>query len=192
MVYSFRPMEFTDLWTFNNVNVDRMTETYGTDFYSNYFLKESWSEYAVIARHGPTGVVCGYMLGKAEGENQDWHGHISAVTIAPAFRRTGLARRLMEGVERISAECHQAYFVDLFVRNSNVAAQKMYEQLGYIKYRTVLGYYSDGPPGATGAARQRGEDAMDLRKAMPRNNERAKSAVIPLTKPIQPHELEWH
>ena len=192
MVYSYKPMEFTDLWEYNNVNVDRMTETYGMDFYSNYMLKQHWSEYSVVARHGPTGIIAGYMLGKAEGEGEDWHGHISAVTIAPAFRRTGLARRLMEGVERISAECHQAYFVDLFVRKSNVAAQRMYQQLGYTTYRTVLGYYSDGPPGATGAGKRSGEDALDLRKAMPRNEQRSKSAVIPLKDPIKPHELEWH
>ena len=39
----------------------------------------------------------------------------------------------------------QAYFVDLFVRVSNIVAIKMYHQLGYIVYRTVLEYYSGDP-----------------------------------------------
>lgn len=39
----------------------------------------------------------------------------------------------------------QAYFVDLFVRVSNKVAIKMYQQLGYIVYRTVLEYYSGDP-----------------------------------------------
>lgn len=39
----------------------------------------------------------------------------------------------------------QAYFVDLFVRVSNKVAIKMYQQLGYIVYRTVLEYYTGNP-----------------------------------------------
>lgn len=39
----------------------------------------------------------------------------------------------------------QAYFVDLFVRVSNKVAIKMYQQLGYIVYRTVLEYYNGNP-----------------------------------------------
>lgn len=39
----------------------------------------------------------------------------------------------------------RAYFVDLFVRVSNKVAIKMYSNLGYIVYRTVLEYYSGDP-----------------------------------------------
>lgn len=39
----------------------------------------------------------------------------------------------------------QAYFVDLFVRVSNKVAITMYQQLGYIVYRTVLEYYNGDP-----------------------------------------------
>jgi len=35
--------------------------------------------------------------------------------------------------------------VDLFVRVSNKVAIKMYTELGYIVYRTVLEYYSGDP-----------------------------------------------
>lgn len=34
------------------------------------------------------------------------------------------------------------FFVDLYVRSSNTVAIRMYEKLGYIIYRRVLGYYS--------------------------------------------------
>lgn len=50
-------------------------------------------------------------------------------------------------------------------------------QLGYSIYRRVLGYYSDA------------EDALDMRKAMPRD--RDKRSVVPLKHPIRPHELEF-
>jgi ribosomal protein S18 acetylase RimI-like enzyme len=38
------------------------------------------------------GNLMGYMLGKAEGEGKLWHGHVSAVTVAPQYRRLGLAK----------------------------------------------------------------------------------------------------
>ena len=34
------------------------------------------------------------------------------------------------------------YFVDLFVRKSNILAINMYKKFGYSIYRTVIGYYS--------------------------------------------------
>ena len=72
---------------------------------------------------------------------------------------------------------YNGYFVDLFVRSSNILAIAMYYNLGYTVYRRVLGYYNGE------------EDAFDMRKAMSRDIK--KTSVIPLTKPIRPHELEW-
>ncbi len=37
---------------------------------------------------------------------------------------------------------YNTYFVDLFVRSSNVVAIGMYEHFGYSVYRRVLGYYT--------------------------------------------------
>lgn len=34
------------------------------------------------------------------------------------------------------------YFTDLFVRVSNKVAINMYTNLGYVIYRTILGYYT--------------------------------------------------
>lgn len=43
-------------------------------------------------------------MGKAEGkvELEQWHGHVTAVTVAPQYRRLGLAATLMAGLEEIS------------------------------------------------------------------------------------------
>ena len=64
-------------------------------------------------------------MGKVEGEEakEEWHGHVTAVTVGPEFRRIGLARRLMHELEYISEKVYNAFFVDLFVRESNVVAQ---------------------------------------------------------------------
>ena len=70
-----------------------------------------------------------------------WHGHITALTVAPAFRRMGYARRLTESLERAS-DVNDAWFVDLYVRESNKVAVSMYEGMGYVfpraKYRGDL------------------------------------------------------
>jgi ribosomal protein S18 acetylase RimI-like enzyme len=41
----------------------------------------------------------GYIMGKAEGLGEDWHGHVTALTVAPEFRRIGLAHHLMNELE---------------------------------------------------------------------------------------------
>ena len=85
----------------------------------------------------------------------------------------------MEYFEDVSIQTYNAFFVDLFVRASTTLAIKMYEKFGYSTYRRVLGYYSGELP----------EDALDMRKALPRDVE--KESIIPLDHPVKPWELEW-
>ena len=122
----------------------------------------------------------GYVLGKAEGEGPLWHGHVSAVTVSPEYRRLGMAKTLMDLFEDICEKTHNAYFVDLFVRESNALAIGMYEKFGYTVYRTVLEYYSGEFP----------ENALDMRKCLPRDKD--KLSIVPLENPlIRPEDLEW-
>lgn len=44
----------------------------------------------------------GYVMGKAEGKDKNWHGHVTALTVAPEFRRMGLAAQLMNILEEVS------------------------------------------------------------------------------------------
>lgn len=122
----------------------------------------------------------GYVIGKAEGEGPLWHGHVSALTVAPEYRRLGLAKTLMDYFENVCINTYNANFVDLFVRaQSNHLAIRMYEKFGYTTYRRVLGYYSGELP----------EDALDMRKALPRDSK--KLSIIPLDHPVRPEDLEW-
>ncbi|XP_042518070.1 N-terminal acetyltransferase B complex catalytic subunit NAA20 isoform X3 [Macadamia integrifolia] len=118
-----------------------------------------------------------FFMGKVEGQGESWHGHVTAVTVAPEFRRQQLAKKLMHLLEDISDKIDKAYFVDLFVRASNTPAIKMYEKLGYVIYRRVLRYYSGE------------EDGLDMRKALSRDVE--KKSIIPLKRPVTPDELEY-
>ena len=88
------------------------------------------------------------VMGKTEGQSTDWHGHVTAVTICPTYRRLGLARTLMAELERITQDVANGYFVDLFVRVSNEIAIGMYRGLGYSVFRRVVKYYSGDPGGA--------------------------------------------
>lgn len=176
-----------DLFKFNNINLDPFTETYGIGFYLQYLAR--WPEYFLVAE-SPAGDSMAYIMGKAEGPDENWHGHVTAVTVGEGYRRLGLAKRLMDALEEIS-EKKSCYFVDLFVRVSNSVAITMYHKLGYVVYRTVVDYYSGG--GSTsddgGGTVAEDEDAYDMRKALSRDTE--KKSVIPLTRPVQMHELEY-
>ena len=46
--------------------------------------------------------VVNAVMGKAEGHGENWHGHVTALTVAPEFRRIGLAGKLMNILEEIS------------------------------------------------------------------------------------------
>ncbi|KAK7815791.1 hypothetical protein U0070_025251 [Myodes glareolus] len=147
---TLRAFTCDDLFRFNNINLDPLTETYGIPFYLQYLAH--WPEYFIVAE-APGGELMGYskytttstfwVMGKAEGSvaREEWHGHVTALSVAPEFRRLGLAAKLMELLEEIS-ERKGGFFVDLFVRVSNQVAVNMYKRLGYSVYRTVIEYYS--------------------------------------------------
>lgn len=183
---SYSDMTLEHVLTFNYVNLDQLTETYSPGFYIEYMTH--WPEYQRIATHPLTGVPMGYSINKAEGKGEDFHGHVSALTVAPAFRRLGLGNALMKDMEDTTSYVYNAYFVDLFVRRSNTVAISLYERLHYIIYRTVLKYYL----GDKNHHVKNDEDAFDMRRAMPRNACRSKSSVIPMTRAVKPEELQWN
>jgi len=171
---TMRSFSAFDLLRFNNVNLDPLTETYNMPFYLQYLAK--WPDLC-FAAEAPGGRAMGYILGKAEdfpNESNSWHGHVTAVTVPPEYRRLGMATNLM-GVLEQSSERLQGYFVDLFVRKSNSLAIDMYTKMGYSVYRQVIGYYSGE------------EDAYDMRKPLSRDVDR--KSAIPLPKPVYPEDL---
>ncbi|KAF8829439.1 hypothetical protein HHX47_DHR3000990 [Lentinula edodes] len=115
-----RPFKATDMFKFNNVNLDIWTET-----------------------EAPSGRMMGYVIGKAEGQSTEWHGHVTAITVAPEYRRLSLARKMMSLLELVSDESYRGFFVDLYVRCNNAVAIQMYEGMGYGVYRRVREYYGN-------------------------------------------------
>ncbi|KAA0158773.1 hypothetical protein FNF28_06106 [Cafeteria roenbergensis] len=109
---SLRPFRCSDLLQMGLTNINPLTETYHPGFYYEYI--SVWPEYC-NAFETMSGAMSAYILGKVEGKGKLWHGHVTAVTVAPEFRRLGMARDLMTSLEDTTDE-HGGYFVDLFVR----------------------------------------------------------------------------
>ena len=61
-----------------------------------------------------------------------WHGHVTALSVAPQYRRLGLAKKLTQALER-GCEEQNAWFVDLFVREGNDTATGLYKGMGYVQ-----------------------------------------------------------
>src|SRR5262245_27026944 len=77
---------------------------------------------------------------------QDGVGHITTVGVAPEYRRRGLARLILHEIER-SFTARGVLTVRLEVRTHNFAAQKLYEQIGYVTVQRMNQYYSNGDDG---------------------------------------------
>ena len=69
-------------------------------------------------------------------------GNITNVAVAPALRRQGIGRYLVDAVvtacRRYGMEC-----VTLEVRAGNLAAQRLYETCGFVRVGIRKGYYKD-------------------------------------------------
>lgn len=117
-----------DLFSFNPINLDRLTETYNLSFYLSYMA--TWPDLFLV-QHSPSssaarqssqpllqilslnnttpppppareGRMMGYLMGKLEGRGTDWHSHVTAITVSPEYRRLGLAKGMMDVFESSS------------------------------------------------------------------------------------------
>lgn len=89
---TIRNFRAEDLFKFNHINLDPLTETYNIPFYMQYVA--TWPSLCA-SYEDSNGRMMGYILGKAEGESKLWHGHVTAVTVSPEYRRLGVAKYLM-------------------------------------------------------------------------------------------------
>jgi len=89
------------------------------------------------------GLMVGFVIGLIE---PDHTGHITTVGVAPDHRRRHLAKRLMAEVEKGFRQ-RNVRIVRLEVRSLNVAAQKLYQSLGYAVTQRLPKYYSNGGDG---------------------------------------------
>jgi ribosomal-protein-alanine N-acetyltransferase len=88
------------------------------------------------------GEIAGFAIARVDIKRNKLFGHIVTVNVAPAYRRKGIAEKLLREVEsalrvRGAKECL------LEVRESNVAALSLYQKLGYEKVGKLEKYYGN-------------------------------------------------
>ncbi|WVQ80173.1 hypothetical protein IAT38_002278 [Cryptococcus sp. DSM 104549] len=103
-----RPFDPTDVLRFNNVNADSWTATYHTGYYSSY--TSQWPDWCVAVEGAFDSSIKAYMIAKNEPVPPDpqHHGHLTALSISPSHRGLGLARVLMDMLERLSGPGEEA------------------------------------------------------------------------------------
>ena len=79
---TLRQFTCNDMFRFNPINLDPLTETYGVGFYLQYMAR--WPEYFVVAE-APDGGLMGYIMGKAEGDIRVWIRTFSITPLALLF-----------------------------------------------------------------------------------------------------------
>ena len=86
--------------------------------------------------------IVGFAIARVDIGRNTSFGHILTVDIAPAYRRKGIAQKLLQEIETIFKEkgikeCR------LEVREDNVAALNLYQKLGYRKVGKLEKYYGE-------------------------------------------------
>ena len=71
-----------------------------------------WPEYCHISV-APGCENMAYILGKAEGTGKNWHGHVTAVTVSPTYRRQRLAKKLMDLLEEVTIHMYVLFIYRL-------------------------------------------------------------------------------
>jgi ribosomal-protein-alanine N-acetyltransferase len=131
---SFRPISLADLA--DVMAIER--SAYAYPWSERFFRQEMQVECARSLLAEIDGRVAGYILFWLMPDEVDIHN----VAVHGDFRRRGLGRRLLEQVV-IEARGRGSSRITLEVRKSNLAAQKLYESMGFTVIGVRKGYYSD-------------------------------------------------
>ena len=151
---TIRPFTCDDLFTYNDVNTDVFTETFNLNFYLTYLA--TWPEYFSTAE-SPSGGRWDTSWARPR-DAARWHGHVSAVTVAPPFRRMGLAKKMMDELESIGENVPRRLLRRPLRAQVERKRHRHVRGSGVHGVPQVLDYYSGE------------ENAYDMRKALPRRD----------------------
>jgi ribosomal-protein-alanine N-acetyltransferase len=88
------------------------------------------------------GEIAGFAIARVDIERTMPIGHIVTVDITPAYRRKGIAQKILHEIEAIFQERGIKESM-LEVREDNVAALNLYQNLGYRKVGKLEQYYGN-------------------------------------------------
>lgn len=114
-------------------------------------------------------------------------GYVSMVVVAPAYRRHGFARQLLEHARQTTVARGKPY-IALEVLAANTPARTLYESIGYRPLRSAAYFVHDhpasfapGPRAVPGLRPFRKSDAVSLAELARTNNPPEVEAVLPTT-----------
>lgn len=158
---TYEPMLPEDILSLDMTNLDGRTENFSFGYYLKYLLDHSLDFFTARTMYEMVGLtdmiytapVLGYVFGKRE-MKEKLCLHLSGLSVCPTHRKSKIGFSLMRMFET-NGNSYHAWFVDLFVRESNKAAIAFYGKYGYTAYRTIYRYYC-----------QPCENAFDMRKSL--------------------------
>jgi ribosomal-protein-alanine N-acetyltransferase len=136
MRVDLRPLELRDL---NAIEVIER-QSYPTPWSRSMFASElaKPSSISLGAFSAETGELVGYLI--ISRYVDAWH--VMNVAVAPARRRQGIARAMLERLfDETASDERRGYTLE--VRVSNEGAIKLYEHLGFVARGVRRGYYTD-------------------------------------------------
>lgn len=135
MGISIRRMEEKDLDRIMEIEKDCFTTPWSRESFSIEITQNLLARYIVAEIDE---VVVGYGgIWMIVGE-----GHITNIAVESKHRKMGAGRKLVEGLIDLSEDM-QVTSMTLEVRQSNVAAQNLYKQYGFIEHGIRPNYYAD-------------------------------------------------
>lgn len=133
-----------DMMDMQECNLRCLPENYNLRYYHYHICSHPELLYVC---EDVNGVICGYVLGKLDDEEdaKKKHGHITSLATLRTTRKLGVASKVMEATHTSMKEVYGAHYCSLHVRRTNAAARHLYQET--LKYRTHEvdeGYYLDG------------------------------------------------
>jgi len=125
--------------------LDRLCEIENQCFDQEAFTKQQLacliSDYNTIGLTAlVNGEIAGFALARVNIRRNVTFGHILTIDVAPAYRRKGIAQKLLHEIETILRE-RDIKECRLEVRENNAAALNLYQKLGYTKIGKLEKYY---------------------------------------------------
>jgi ribosomal-protein-alanine N-acetyltransferase len=155
--YNIRPFKPSDLEGVMNINRQCLPENYSPHFFINLF-KRFPATFIVAELNGK---LVGYIMCRIETGIPSFKllgitkkGHVISIAVLSDYHRKGVGYSMIQEATN-SMTTYGAKECYLEVRESNMAAVRLYKKLGFEIARTIRNYYADG------------EDAYLMAKPLP-------------------------
>ncbi len=139
--YNIRRMVLADVPQVHQLEEETFATPWSLQSFQDEMEKNPCARYLVAEQEGKIIAYAGAWMVFEE-------GHITNVAVAKEWRGQGIGKALTAALQQYAANLGVQYMT-LEVRKSNVAAQKLYEQLGFVALGLRKRYYEDN-----------GEDAL--------------------------------